>query len=261
MTTQNIITQEATIAHQKANLGNRFLAFLIDGFVMLGLMIPAFLVFMIASGLRYRLGLVSIFLYFIAVLLYLLPLLYSLLKDGMKNGQSIGKRILNIKVISLRDNSSCNYGKSAGRNAMMTLLNLIPLVGWIIEPILVLSENHGRRLGDKVADTMVVDSISVDSPEEKNREPRPFVSDRFSRDILPIIAVLLIVSLLFDMSFPYWGYRFLAAPILGKILFLFKICIPFACAIGIKNKIFKIVLFVLSSILFLMWLLDFIMMF
>lgn len=60
-------------------------------------------------------------------------------------------------VIDLDRNSPCKFGKSCFRNIIMMLVNIIPFVGWLIEPIMVIATEDGRRLGDRVANTQVID--------------------------------------------------------------------------------------------------------
>lgn len=83
-------------------------------------------------------------------------LVYSFIKDGLGKGQSYGKRAVGLMVIDVKDNTPCGKGKSALRNLIMTALDMIPYFGWLIEPIMVLANDKGRRLGDMAANTQVV---------------------------------------------------------------------------------------------------------
>jgi len=142
----------------RASSGNRFLAFLLDGLISLGLSIPAIIFFFLGlsklNGYNREYALVF---FCLAFLLYLLPLSYSLIKDGLGKGQSFGKKAVGLMVIDIEKNCPCSYGKSCFRNIIMTLVNMIPFVGWLIEPIMVLATEDGRRLGDKAANTQVID--------------------------------------------------------------------------------------------------------
>lgn len=60
-------------------------------------------------------------------------------------------------VVSLSDSLSCNKGQSFIRNLISGLITMIPFVGWLVEPIIVLATPDGRKLGDKVANTQVID--------------------------------------------------------------------------------------------------------
>jgi uncharacterized RDD family membrane protein YckC len=144
--------------YPKASLGNRFLAALLDGLISTVLSIPAILFFVIAmekidsydnDGAGW--------LIFIAILFYLIPVIYGFIKDGLGQGQSWGKRPLDLMVVNLDNNAPCNKGKSFLRNFISTLLAIIPCIGCLIEPIMVLATNDGRKLGDKAANTQVIE--------------------------------------------------------------------------------------------------------
>lgn len=144
--------------YSKANLGNRFFASLIDGLISLALSIPTIICFVFAfiqfDDYKREFG---AFLLLMAALFYLMPLAYNLIKDGLGKGQSYGKKAVEIMVIDLDRNSPCKFGKSCSRNIIMMLVNIIPFVGWLIEPIMVIATEDGRRLGDRVANTQVID--------------------------------------------------------------------------------------------------------
>lgn len=79
-----------------------------------------------------------------------------LIKDGIGEGQSFWKKIMRIKVIKVNDLSNCTMGVSVIRNLIGIFIVLIPFVGWLIEPIMVLVSSGGRRVADRIAGTMVV---------------------------------------------------------------------------------------------------------
>ena len=146
----------------KASLGSRFVASLLDGLICAGLSIPAVIFYVIGManvshsyyGSTDYSG--SVFFFFLAFILYIIPLVYIFIKDGLGEGQSWGKKAMEIKVINVSDNSNCTKGTSALRALISWLINLIPFVGWLIEPIMVIATSDGRRLADKAAGTMVV---------------------------------------------------------------------------------------------------------
>jgi uncharacterized RDD family membrane protein YckC len=105
----------------------------------------------------------------------LLGFLYSLLGDGIRykgfQGQSLGKKIIRLQVRRKSDGKPANFQDSALRNApvgVATFFALLPFLGWIIlvlvgvplmvlEVYLMISDEKGRRLGDVMGDTEVVD--------------------------------------------------------------------------------------------------------
>lgn len=146
----------------KASLGRRFVASLLDCLICVGLSIPSviFYIIGIANVTHGYYGSTdysdSVVFFFLAFLLYIIPLVYTFIKDGLGEGQSWGKKAMNIKVINVSDKSNCTKGTSALRALISWLLNLVPFVGWLIEPIMVIATSDGRRLADKAAGTMVV---------------------------------------------------------------------------------------------------------
>jgi uncharacterized RDD family membrane protein YckC len=139
--------------YPKAPLGGRFLAALVDGLatVPAGLLwvftVVAFTADATALGVVVALA---------AVAATLWALVYSFTKDGRPGGQSIGKKMMGLMVVHLPSNQPCTPGQSALRYLVMFLLNLVPYVGWLIEPIVLLTAAGGRRLGDSAAGTQVI---------------------------------------------------------------------------------------------------------
>ena len=82
---------------------------------------------------------------------------YAFTKDGREGGQSIGKKKLNLMVVNITTNKPCTKGESALRELDLFFLQMFPIVGWLVEPIVILASKDGRRLGDHAADTQVID--------------------------------------------------------------------------------------------------------
>lgn len=146
--------------YPKASLGNRFLATLLDGLISIGLSIPAILFFVAGLDRNKFNGYSndgSPGLLFIAFFFCLIPLGYNLIKDGLGQGQSWGKKVLNIMVVNLDNNTPCDIGKSFLRNFISILIAIVPFIGWLIDPIMVLATYDGRKVGDKAVNTQVID--------------------------------------------------------------------------------------------------------
>jgi uncharacterized RDD family membrane protein YckC len=104
----------------------------------------------------------------------LLGFAYSLLADGIHvaqlRGQSIGKRVMGLKVIHTDTREPSSYKDSMIRNApvgIVTFFAIIPVWGWVflvligvplmlIEIYLMNKVEKEQRLGDVMADTRVV---------------------------------------------------------------------------------------------------------
>jgi len=74
--------------------------------------------------------------------------LYILLADGLPGGQSLGKKLLHMRVIEEKSGRACTFGKSFLRNLLLAALGPID---WVF----IFGRKH-QRLGDKVAGTIVV---------------------------------------------------------------------------------------------------------
>ena len=111
--------------------------------------------------------LLSIFFYPLGIIL---AVVYLSLSDGLQQGESVGKKLLGFKVISIVDGSTCTFKQSAIRNLPLALplfLSIIPLWGWILtiliglpavglELYLMMRLESSHRLGDVMADTTIV---------------------------------------------------------------------------------------------------------
>ncbi|MGC8915950.1 MAG: RDD family protein [Thermoanaerobaculum sp.] len=139
----------------KADLGKRFIAALIDGLLSAGVSLIPF-VGGIVGGL------------------------YMLLRDGLElefmERRSIGKQLMKLRPVRL-DGQPMDPVTSIKRNLPLcvglvgTIFMVIPFLGWIvailfglvglalavIEVILVLTDPQGRRMGDKLAGTQVIE--------------------------------------------------------------------------------------------------------
>ncbi len=157
--------------------GKRFLAFVIDLVIAaFPLTVTSILILTpIFAMMAYRplppiLGNQSVYLVAIVVFYLAIPwfLFYSLCRDGFRGGQSLGKRLCGLKVITLEDGRSCTMNKSLVRNTLLTLILsfqwMIPLFGLLavlVEPITVLRSPRGWRYGDRRAGTQVVEVGSL----------------------------------------------------------------------------------------------------
>jgi uncharacterized RDD family membrane protein YckC len=78
------------------------------------------------------------------------------------NGQSIGKRLVGIKVVRT-DGSRASFPRIFFlRNVVNALPNLLPYVGWLyqlVDPLLIYQDSR-QCLHDKIADTIVVRCVS-----------------------------------------------------------------------------------------------------
>jgi uncharacterized RDD family membrane protein YckC len=121
-----------------ASLGQRLAGQCIDGLVAA---VPV----LVGAAITALLSRVGIALILVGILF---AILYHLLADGLEGGQSLGKRLVGIRVVSERTGAPCTFGQSFLRNLVLTLLGPID---WIF-----IFGDKRQRLGDKAAGTIVV---------------------------------------------------------------------------------------------------------
>lgn len=114
-------------------------------------------------------GVASYIVGFIPILGAIIGAVYMLLKDGLFEGQSIGKKVMKLQVITEND-TKADFAVSARRNAIFAIpvaLMIIPVLGWVLAPVVslviviielmkVINEPKGRRIGDTWAGTQVI---------------------------------------------------------------------------------------------------------
>jgi uncharacterized RDD family membrane protein YckC len=99
-------------------------------------------------------------------------ILYLAVADGLQKGQSLGKMVFGLEVMSA-DGLPCDLKSSIYRNIpfwLLLLFAVVPFIGWIllvvagipillVELWLVLVDDKGERLGDRIAGTTVLERI------------------------------------------------------------------------------------------------------
>jgi uncharacterized RDD family membrane protein YckC len=103
---------------------------------------------------------------------------YILIRDGLLRHQSIGKKLIGLRVVSSEDpDYAVSYRESIIRNVPFVVaffLFLIPYVGWVfgllvlsVECLTALGDSARMRIGDMLASTYVVLQVP-DSGKPKN---------------------------------------------------------------------------------------------
>jgi uncharacterized RDD family membrane protein YckC len=121
-----------------ADWQSRGLAFLADLLIYTGLLF----------GARHFLG---------EILSGFLAMVYIVFRDGLFGGQSIGKKILGIRVVHM-DGRPISYVDSSFRNVLFIFYPIYALTAAVIvvETLVSLRDPQRRRLGDRIAKTCVV---------------------------------------------------------------------------------------------------------
>ena len=91
-----------------------------------------------------------------------LGVLYITFRDGLFGGQSVGKKILGIRVVHM-DGRPISYVDSSFRNIMFIFYPIYALTATVIviEALVSLRDPQRRRLGDRIAKTCVVQKERV----------------------------------------------------------------------------------------------------
>ncbi|MFO0706230.1 MAG: RDD family protein [Nitrospira sp.] len=137
--------------YPKAHVLNRFIAKLIDLFIVVA-----------ADEIAPPVGFLS-------------GLAYILIADGFAGGRSIGKRLVGLQTLRLDARETAGFRESIIRNlpcGVAQVLFAIPYIGWIgsaavltFESLLIIGNEQGRRLGDEVARTQVLDAGQLAVPD------------------------------------------------------------------------------------------------
>jgi uncharacterized RDD family membrane protein YckC len=86
----------------------------------------------------------------------LVGLIYAVVRDGLFDGRSVGKKLMGIRVVALDTGAPCTVPQSVIRH----VVSIIPCVGQvyaIVEVVKFLSDAQKRRFGDYWAGTIVID--------------------------------------------------------------------------------------------------------
>ena len=154
--------------YRNAPIGKRFLAYLLDGLIVALLFIPSLFMFF-----NFFKGLFSNNYYgdynnyskdnlIFGLIFFILPFRYILIKDGLGEGQSVGKKAVDLMVINVNTNEPCTKLNSAGRNILFSIIAGIPFVGFLLEVILIFANPDGRKLSDLGSGTQVIEKYNFE---------------------------------------------------------------------------------------------------
>jgi len=125
-----------------ASTGSRYVAQFLDQIIALALIYLTAIIFStidVSAGIMVTVG-ISVY------------AVYILFNDAMPKGQSIGKKLLSIKVINKTTGNDCSLSESFLRN----ITTVIPLLA-VIDAFMIFGLKK-QRMGDKIANTIVINS-------------------------------------------------------------------------------------------------------
>lgn len=149
---------------QRADLTTRAVAGFVDFLLIVGLArLPDVLGFLSATG-------------------------YILIRDGLFDRRSIGKKLIGLRMAASEGSGTAvTYRESIMRNVTFVaayLLFLIPYAGWVLGPIAVgveclvaIGDERGMRIGDLLARTVIVQdaTLAEQAREAPGHQPEPSV--------------------------------------------------------------------------------------
>lgn len=144
-------SQNVTIDYEPAGLGNRLLAFLLDGIFKISYIFILLIAFGFSS---YFLKLNNpLVIGIIAFVLFLPLLFYEVVLETLMHGQTFGKKLLKIKVVKLDGTQP-----TVGAYILRWLISLfeIGMCQGLVAVISIAASKHSQRLGDMAAGTTVI---------------------------------------------------------------------------------------------------------
>jgi uncharacterized RDD family membrane protein YckC len=140
-------TQNIELEYDLASLGDRIVAFIIDMVILIAYIIIISLLTGFTSN-SFSDSVAWVF-----ILLFLPAAFYSLLSETFLNGQSVGKKVMGIKVISLNGNQP-----TFSQYLLRWLFRLVDiwLFGSVVAFIVVVATEKHQRIGDLIAGTTLV---------------------------------------------------------------------------------------------------------
>jgi uncharacterized RDD family membrane protein YckC len=158
--------QSVVISYRLAGLGERLLAFTIDLVIVVIACLIAFLISSIVFDNANR--------DIIIIICFVIPLsTYHLISELISNGRSLGKRILQIKVIKINGEKASAFDFLI--RWVFRLIEILFSLG-TIAVILISSSSRSQRIGDIISGMIVIKS-NIDGEYQahwiKNRKPNP----------------------------------------------------------------------------------------
>jgi uncharacterized RDD family membrane protein YckC len=143
-----ITSQNIELEYELASLGERIIAWIVDTVILAAYIVIVLIVFLSSGVIETNTWLILLF--------FIPPFFYHLVTEIMMNGQSIGKRVMNIKVISLDGGQA-----TLGQYIIRWLFRFIDftLTNCLCALISVAVSQKKQRVGDMVAGTTLIKTV------------------------------------------------------------------------------------------------------
>ncbi|WP_348824126.1 RDD family protein [Flavobacterium aestuarii] len=157
-------TQNVVINFKAASVGERMLASLLDFVVKAAYIIVVAYVFFNLLGISRIMDRMDFWSGFAILILFFFPvMIYSVTLESIFEGQTIGKKIVKIKVVKID-----GYQASFGDYLIRWLFRIIEnnMLGGLIGLVSICISNKTQRMGDMAAGTAIItlkNNISIDS--------------------------------------------------------------------------------------------------
>ena len=147
-------TQNVQINFTAAGVGDRILAFLVDFLIKVAYLVVVYGVFFYLLGINNYLSSADYWTSFATFIIFALPyVFYTLILESVFEGQTVGKKLLKIKVVKI-DGYQATFADYLIR-WFMRIIDMW-LLYCVVALISVVSSKKGQRLGDMVAGTSVI---------------------------------------------------------------------------------------------------------
>jgi uncharacterized RDD family membrane protein YckC len=173
--------EQIELALEPAGLGSRFVAYVVDALVWIGLLIGLAILAVLAAAL---LGLTpsgewtsNLLLGLLGVVVYLILLGYDIVFELRWNGQTPGKRFAGIRVLR-EGGAPIDFRSSCLRN-LLRPVDSLPLA-YLLGALLVLVTSRRQRLGDMAAGTIVIRERALAAPADLDKVIARLATDEFA---------------------------------------------------------------------------------
>lgn len=147
--------QNVTLEYEVASLGDRIVAAILDNIILIAWAAACFLIVFKTIGIGQGTAKDVVAFTLLGLLVGIPYVFYNLLCEVLLNGQSLGKKARDIRVMRL-DGTAPRLGDYLMRWLLRIVDTSLPVVGGFVAIITIALNGKGQRLGDLAAGTTVV---------------------------------------------------------------------------------------------------------